>query len=116
VFTIKSDYGLSETSYDIIVKCVRSILPEGNRLKENFNTTKSMIRSFSLEYQKIDMCPNFMHVYYLENADLTMSRTCEHAWYNPITGKGRTYVAHRKLRYFSITLRMQKVIYVCKDC
>jgi hypothetical protein len=36
VFTIKSDYRLSEASYDRIVEWARSILPEGNRLKENF--------------------------------------------------------------------------------
>jgi hypothetical protein len=36
VFTIKSDYGLSEASYDRIVKWTRNILPEGNKLKENF--------------------------------------------------------------------------------
>jgi hypothetical protein len=36
VFTIKSDYRLSEASYDRIVEWARSILPEGNRLNENF--------------------------------------------------------------------------------
>jgi hypothetical protein len=34
VFTINSDHGLSETDYDIIVECVKSILPERNRLKK----------------------------------------------------------------------------------
>jgi len=36
VFTIKSDHGLSEAGYDKIIEWARSILPEGNRLKENF--------------------------------------------------------------------------------
>jgi len=36
VFTFKSDYGLNETGYDIIVEWARNILPEGNRLEENF--------------------------------------------------------------------------------
>jgi hypothetical protein len=37
----------------------RSILPEGNRLKENFYAAKSMMKPLGLGYQKIDMCPNF---------------------------------------------------------
>jgi hypothetical protein len=36
VFTIKSDHGLSEVGYDKIIERARSILPEGNKLKENF--------------------------------------------------------------------------------
>jgi len=50
VFTIKSDHGLSETGYDKINKWVRSILPEGNRLKENFYAAKSMMKPLSLGY------------------------------------------------------------------
>jgi len=34
VFTINSYHGLSETDYDIIVECVKNILPERNRLKK----------------------------------------------------------------------------------
>ena len=38
VFTTKSNYELSEVGYDRIVEWVRSILPKGNKLKENFYT------------------------------------------------------------------------------
>jgi hypothetical protein len=30
MFTIKSDYGLSEADYDKIIEWARNILPEGN--------------------------------------------------------------------------------------
>ena len=59
VFTIKSDYGLSEVSYDKIVECMRSVLAKGNRLKEDFYIAKSMMKPFSLGYYKIDLCPNW---------------------------------------------------------
>jgi hypothetical protein len=71
VFTIKSDHELSEVGYDKIIKWARSILPEGNRLKRNFYVAKSMMKPLNLGYQKIDMCPNFYMLYYLENAELT---------------------------------------------
>jgi hypothetical protein len=71
VFTIKSDHGLSEAGYDKIIEWARSILPEGNKLKENFYVAKSIMKPFGLGYQKIDMCLNFCLLYYLENVELT---------------------------------------------
>jgi hypothetical protein len=48
VFTIKSDHGLSEAGYDKFIEWARSILPEGNRLKENFYTVKPMMKPLGL--------------------------------------------------------------------
>jgi len=101
VFPIKSDHGLSEASNDKIIEWARSILPEGNRLKENFYAAKSMM--------KIDMCLNFCMLYYLENAELTECMTCGHSRYKPRTGREKTLVAYKKLRYFPITLRLQRL-------
>jgi len=97
VFTIKSDYGLSEASYDRIVEWTRSILPEGNKLKDNFYAAKSMMKPLGLEYQKINMCPNFYILYYLENTKLTECMTC--GYYSPYksrTGMRKTLVAYKK--------------------
>jgi hypothetical protein len=109
VFTIKSDHGLSEAGYDKIIEWERSILPEGNRLKENFYAAKSMMKPLGLGYQKIDMCPNFCMLYYLENAEMTECMTCGHSRYKPRTGRGKTLVAYKKLRYFPITPRLQRL-------
>jgi hypothetical protein len=109
VFTIKSDHGLSEAGYDKIIEWAISILPEGNRLKENFYAAKSMMKPLGLGYQKIDICPNFCMLYYLENAEMTECMTCGHSRYKPITGRGKTLVAYKKLRYFPITPRLQRL-------
>jgi hypothetical protein len=109
VFTIKSDHGLSEVGYDKIIEWARSILPEGNRLKENFYTVKSIMKPLGLGYQKIDMCPNFCMLYYLENAEMTECITCEHSRYKPRIGSGKTLVAYKKLRYFPFTSRLQRL-------
>jgi hypothetical protein len=50
VFTIKSDHGLSEAGFDRILEWMRNILPEGNKLKENFYAANSMMKPFSLGY------------------------------------------------------------------
>jgi hypothetical protein len=108
-FTIKSDHGLSEAGYDKIIEWVKSILPEGNELKENFYTAKSMMKPLGLGYQKIDMCPNFCMLYYLKNAELTKCMTCGHSRYKPRTSRGKTLVAYKKLRYFPITPQLQRL-------
>jgi len=109
VFTIKSDHRLSEAGYDKIIEWARSILPEENRLKENFYAAKSMMKPLHLGYQKIDMCPNFCLLYYLENGELTKCTICGHSRYKPRTGRGKTLVAYKKLRYFPITLTLQRL-------
>jgi len=109
VFTIKSDHRLSEAGYDKIIEWARSILLEGNRLKENFYAAKSMMKPLGLGYQKINICPNFCMLYYLENAEMTESMTCGHSRYKPRTGRGKTLVTYKKLRHFPITSRLQRL-------
>jgi hypothetical protein len=106
MFTIKSDHELSEVGYDKIVEWTRSIISKGNRLKEKFYAAKSIMKPLGLRYHKIYMCTNFCMLYYLENAELTECKTCRHAHYKPRTGRGRTHVTFRKLRYFSITPKL----------
>jgi len=50
VFTIKSHHELSEAGYDKIIEWTRRILHEGDRLKENFYTTKFMMKPLGLGY------------------------------------------------------------------
>jgi hypothetical protein len=66
------------------------------------------MKPLGLWYKNIDMCPNFC-ILYLENTELTECRICEHARYISRIGKGRTLVAYRKFRYFSITPTLQRL-------
>jgi hypothetical protein len=109
VFTIKLDHELSEVGYHKIIEWTRSTLPKRNRMNENFYTAKLMMKPLGLGYQKINMCLNFCMFYYLENTDLIKCKTCGHAWYKPRIGKGRNLVTHRKLRYFPLTSRLQRL-------
>jgi hypothetical protein len=77
---------------------VKNILPERNKVKENFYAAKSMMKLLGIGYQKIDICLNFCMLYYLENTELTEYKTYKHARYKLRTGRGRTLVAYRKLR------------------
>jgi len=55
------------------------------------------------------MCPDFYMLYYLENVELTECMTCGHSRYKPKTGRGKTLMAYKKLRYFPITPRLQRL-------
>ena len=79
------------------------------RLKENFYAVKSMMKPLGLGYQKIDMCLNFCMLYYLENAEMTECMTCRHSRYKPRTDREKTLLAYKKLRYFPITPRLQRL-------
>jgi hypothetical protein len=106
VFTIKLNYRLSEACYDRIVEWAKNILPERNRLKENLYDVKFMMKPLGLGYQKINTCLNFCMLYFFENDELTEYRTCGHSHYKPRIGRGKTLIAHKKLRYFLITPKL----------
>jgi hypothetical protein len=45
---------------------------------------------------KIDMCPNFCMLYYLENVKLTKCRACGYSHDKPRTSREKTLVEHKK--------------------
>jgi len=61
VFIIKSGYGLSEVSYDSIIKWAKSMLPKGVRLKQSFYIVKFMMKPLNLRYHKINVS-KLLHV------------------------------------------------------
>jgi len=72
------------------------------------------MKPLGLGYQKIDICPNFFMLYYLKNRELIECRICGLACYKLITDRGRTFIAYRKLRYFSITPGLQRLFILPK--
>jgi len=52
-------HGLNEANYDGIVEWEKSILHEGNRVKDNFYIVKSKIKLFSLVYQEFTCVQTF---------------------------------------------------------
>ena len=61
MFTIKSNYGLSEASYDRIIESMKSILPGGNMLKKNFYDGKSIMKPLDLVYQELTCVQTFAY-------------------------------------------------------
>jgi hypothetical protein len=93
VFTIKSYHGFSEADYDIIIEWTINILPERNRLEENFYVSKSMMKPLCLGYRKISTYLNFCILYYLENIELVKCITCGYSYYKSMIGRKKTFIA-----------------------
>jgi hypothetical protein len=53
--------------------------------------------------------PNFCTLYNLEITELTKCRTCRHAHYKPKIGREKTLLKYRKLRYFPIIPKLQRL-------
>jgi hypothetical protein len=60
------------------------------------------------------MCPNFCMLYYLEDAKLTKCRTCGHSRCKPRIGREITLITHKKLRYFLIIPKLQRLFMLPK--
>jgi hypothetical protein len=62
VFTIKSDYDISEVDFDSRIEWEKNILQEENRLKQNFFAIKFMIKTSWSKILKNWYVPKFLHV------------------------------------------------------
>jgi outer membrane receptor for ferrienterochelin and colicin len=74
-------------------------------MKDNFYVEKSMMIPLSLEYQKIDMCTNF-YMFHNEYANVIECKTYHHTQYILNSGRGRTLITYKKVRYFPIIPRL----------
>ncbi|XP_072081023.1 uncharacterized protein [Arachis hypogaea] len=96
-----------------MVAIIKSMLPESEKLPEDFYRSKTMIQELGLGYEKIDICPNHCMLYYKETSDKTSyvaCTMCGHPRFKPKAGdtsNSSRDVPYSILRYFPITARLQ---------
>ncbi|XP_072076225.1 uncharacterized protein [Arachis hypogaea] len=73
---LKSEFNMSESCYNRMVAIIKSMLPESEKLLEDFYRSKTMIQELRLGYDKIDACPNHCMLYYKETSDKTSYAAC----------------------------------------
>ena len=78
---------------------------------ENFYRAKKMINELGLGYVKIDACSNHCMLYYKADADKSACSICHHDRFKPKRGdhSKKKDVPYKSLRYFPITLRLQRM-------
>jgi hypothetical protein len=58
LMTIKSKYFFSNNCYNEILKLLGDVLPKPNKLSKDMYHSTTIIKGFSIDYEKIDVCKN----------------------------------------------------------
>jgi len=119
LLNLKSEFNMSESCYDRMIVIIKSMLPETEKLPENFYRSKKMVNELGLGYEKIDACPNHCMLYDRENKDpkvCSACLVCRHPRFKPKAGCSvkEKDVPFSVLRYFPIIPRLQR-LYMSKS-
>ncbi|KAJ8639970.1 hypothetical protein MRB53_016664 [Persea americana] len=61
LLNIKGDHNMSHEYFESLLKAIKNMLPNGEKLPDNYYFCKKMVKKLGLGYQKIDACPNDYH-------------------------------------------------------
>ncbi|XP_050207676.1 uncharacterized protein LOC126657093 [Mercurialis annua] len=110
---IKCRHSGSVALVDDVTEFIQELLPEENKMPKNFAKIKKMVRGLGLPVEVIDCCLRNCMIYWGSDADLTRCKICDHErWKPPPKGnsvKRRVNVPYRKMFYFPITPRLQRL-------
>ncbi|XP_050222376.1 uncharacterized protein LOC126672469 [Mercurialis annua] len=110
---IKCRHSGSVALVDDVTEFIQELLPEENKMPKNFAEIKKMVRGLGLPVEVIDCCLRNCMIYWGSDADLMRCKICDHErWKPPPKGnsvKRRVNVPYRKMFYFPITPRLQRL-------
>ncbi|XP_050207500.1 uncharacterized protein LOC126656920 [Mercurialis annua] len=110
---IKCRHSGSVALVDDVTEFIQEVLPEDNKMPKNFAEIKKMVRGLGLPVEVIDCCFRNCMIYWGSDAELTRCKICDHErWKPPPKGnsvKRRVSVPYRKMFYFPITPRLQRL-------
>ncbi|KAL8131207.1 hypothetical protein AgCh_007216 [Apium graveolens] len=83
LLNIKADHNISHECFESLLKAIKSMLPDNEKLSDNYYYCKKMVKKLGLGYQKIDACPNDYMLFYKENEKITKCTVCGHDRFKP---------------------------------
>ena len=96
LLNIKADHNMSHECFESLLKAIKSMLPDGEKLPDNYYFCKKMVKKLGLGYQKIDACPNNCMLFYKEDEHETKCKLCSHDRFRPnkpgVTTKKQIYL------------------------
>ena len=75
---MKSEHHFSERCYDDFIRFLREVLPDDNKMIDNFYRTKKLVQGLGLPVEKIDRCNNNCMIYWGDDNALTSCKFCNH--------------------------------------
>ena len=102
----KSECNVPDATYNRILPIFKEMLPDGDKLVENFYETKKSLKKMSLPKIKIHACKNHCMLFYGETSSLTNCVVCGECRYK---AGGRNNVPNLVLTYLPIAPRLQRL-------
>ncbi|CAN1289729.1 hypothetical protein LINPERPRIM_LOCUS20410 [Linum perenne] len=98
----------SNKSFDMLLKLLKDILPEGNLVPSSYYEEKKMLRSIGLGYTAIHACRYDCALYWKENELLEACPICKMSRWKTNDGKGKK-IPWKILRYFPLKPRLHRL-------
>jgi Transposase-associated domain len=108
--SLKAEHQMSQKCFNGMMEIFKSVLPKSNKLPENFYQVKRLVQGLVMDYEKIDVCPNFCMLYYKDRANKDRCDECKEERYEPPSHKNsKKRVPKKILRYLPIAPRLQRL-------
>ncbi|CAN1121606.1 hypothetical protein LINPERHAP2_LOCUS866 [Linum perenne] len=98
----------SNKSFDMLLKLLKDLLPDGNLVPNSFYEARSMLRSLGLGYVSIHACQYDCVLYWKDNEFLEACPICQTSRWKINDGKGKK-VPWKILRYFPLKPRLRRL-------
>ncbi|XP_043815296.1 uncharacterized protein LOC110620971 [Manihot esculenta] len=116
LLNLKAEHHFSERCFDQIYELMKEMLPSDNVMTDSFYSTKRLVRGLGLPVQKIHCCVNGCMIYWENDKELTRCKFCDHERFKRLKhtlGKGKSQIPYKKMYYFPITPRLQRLYASC---
>ena len=84
LMNMKSENGFSQKCYDQFIDLVKEIVPEENKVADNFYESKKLMRGMGLPVEKIDCCKNNCMIYWKDDSELDICKFCKQPRFKPV--------------------------------
>ncbi|XP_039120162.1 uncharacterized protein LOC120256563 [Dioscorea cayenensis subsp. rotundata] len=112
LMNLKAEHHFSERLYDDFCELMKECLPSNNVIVDGFYETKQLVRGLGLPVEQIDCCKRSCMLYWGEDSELISCKLCGHDRYKrgrTDSGSRKTMVPHKKMFYFPLTPRLQRL-------
>ena len=111
LFSLKTQGGWSDRSFDLLLESLSNMLPKGNVLHTSLYEVKKFLQTFDMGYEKIHACVNDCCLFRNQFEKLDSCPKCNSSRWkiNTRTGEVKKGNPQKVLRYFPIIPRLKRM-------
>ena len=111
LLNLKGKYGASDKFFTELLGLIKKMLPAGNEMVEKTYQAKKVMRLMGSGYKKIHVCINNCLLYWKNDKDLTVCRTCGTSRWKVDNKTKKVYenIPAKVMWYFPIIPRLQRL-------